>query len=67
MNLSEHIAKASKFQGKKPELTFAEAEKTATRSSASFGISLVKRLNEAKNTAKAEEKPGVRNPSVLSS
>lgn len=67
MNLSEHIATATKFQGQKPEMTLVEAEKTPTRATASFGASLMKRLAESKKASKAEERPAHRNPSILCS
>ena len=67
MNISEHIAQANKFKGKKLELTLAEADKTPSGSSAKFGICLIKRLAESQNKAKSEEKPATPNPNVLNS
>jgi len=66
MNLNENIAIAQKFQGRKAPMTLTEANaEVPQRAKALFGVSMVKRLAEAKKTATAEETPASRNPTVI--
>jgi hypothetical protein len=67
MNLSENIAVANRFRGRRVPMTLTEANATVPqRATALFGVSVVKRLAASREAEKTEEKPAQKNPNLLS-